>query len=138
MSRVIIALVLVAGAVLVALVLRRRRPEPPTQSRWAVPAQLDRDDFERPDAAWLAVVFTSETCESCPAALAKAAVLEGEDVAVQDVSYQARKDLHQRYGVDVVPMIVVADRDGVVGASFVGTPSAADVWSAVAELRDPP
>ncbi len=33
-------------------------------------------------------------------------------------------------------MVLVADADGVVRASFVGSPSAADLWAAVAELRE--
>jgi hypothetical protein len=33
-------------------------------------------------------------------------------------------------------MIVVADDEGVTRASFVGVPSTADLWSALAELRD--
>ena len=65
MTRVLIALVLVAIAAVVALVVERRRPAPPTQPTFAVPAQLDRDDFDRPDAAWLVAVFTSATCDAC-------------------------------------------------------------------------
>jgi hypothetical protein len=33
-------------------------------------------------------------------------------------------------------MIVVADDEGVTRASFIGVPSAADLWAALAELRD--
>jgi hypothetical protein len=32
-------------------------------------------------------------------------------------------------------MIVVADDEGVTRGSFVGVPSAADLWAALAELR---
>jgi len=35
-----------------------------------------------------------------------------------------------------VPSVIVADRDGVVRASFVGPVTAADLWAAVAEVRD--
>ena len=48
-------------------------------------------------------------------------------------------DFHQ-WGAPLrqaVPMILVADRDGVVQASFVGPPGATDLWAAVAEVRDP-
>jgi hypothetical protein len=45
--------------------------------------------------------------------------------------------LHQKYKVDAVPIAVIADRDGVVRASFVGPMSATDLWAAVAEVRDP-
>jgi hypothetical protein len=129
---------LIAVAVVIALVLRQRGPEPPTQSRWAVPAQLDRAEFARPDAPWLVAVFTSATRASCEGAVAKAAVVASDDVAFQKISFQTGRDLHERYAVETVPIIVVADADGVVRASFIGTPSASDPWAAVAEVRQPP
>jgi hypothetical protein len=137
-SRLVIALVLLVVAVVVAVILRRRRPEPPTQATWDVPSQLDRDDFDRPDTPWLLAVFTSATCESCEGALTKAAPLAGADVAFQEISWQTRRDLHERYRVETVPMILLADPDGVVRASFIGTPPTADLWAAVAEARRPP
>ena len=45
-----------------------------------------------------------------------------------------RKDLHDRYGVDAVPMVLVADAVGTVRANFVGEPTATDLWAALAEL----
>lgn len=137
-ERVVVALVLVAVAVVVAVLLERRKPAPPTQPRrWEVPTQLDRDDFEGRDRPWLVAVFTSATCESCARLLPKAAVLESDDVAVIEVPYQSRKDLHERYAVGAVPTLVVADAEGVVQASFVGVPTATDLWAAVAEAREP-
>lgn len=140
MERLIVAAAIVLVVAVIALVVQRRRPEPPTQARWAVPTQLDRDDFERPDAAWLVAVFTSGTCTSCAEALGKAQALASDDVVVQDVEVAARKDLHDRYAIEAVPTIVLADRDGVVRSSFLGPPSATDLWAAVAEARapDPP
>ena len=137
MERLLLALAIVVAASLVALVLRRRRPAPPTQPSYEVPVQLDRDDFDGRDKPWLVAVFSSETCQSCERAVEKAVVLASESVAVQDVSYQAARDLHERYSVDVVPMILVADPEGVVRASFIGVPSATDLWAAVAEARTP-
>ena len=137
MERVLLVVALVAAAVVVAQVLQRRRPEPPTQGRWQVPTQLDRADFDGGDRPWLVVVFTSSTCDSCVTAVEKASALESDEVAFQEVPYQSRKDLHQRYVVDVVPTILAVDPDGVVQASFVGTPTATDLWAAVAEARDP-
>jgi thioredoxin-related protein len=137
-ERVAVALVLVALAVVVAVVLERRKPAPPTQpKRWDVPTQLDRDDFEGRDHAWLVVVFTSSTCDSCEKLVPKARVLASPEVAVTEIPYQSRKDLHERYGVGVVPTLVVADPEGVVRASFVGVPTATDLWAAVAEAREP-
>ena len=135
MERLLIVAAVVVLAAGVAVVVRRRRPEPPTQGRWPVPTQLDRVDFDRPDAPWLVVVFSSTTCLSCADAVEKAEVLAGAEVVVQDVEVGARPGLHRRYGIDAVPVTIVADRDGVVRASFVGAPSATDLWAAVAELR---
>ena len=137
MSRFIIAAVLLGAAGAVAAWVGRRRPQPPTQTRWAVPVQLDRADFDRPDAPWLVVVFSSTACDGCEAAVAKAGILASDAVAVQDASYQDRRDLHERYSIEAAPTILVADAEGVVRASFVGTPSASDLWAAVADAREP-
>jgi thiol:disulfide interchange protein len=139
MERLLLAALLVVVASVVALFLRRWRPAPPTQARYQVPSQLDRADFAGGDRPWLVAVFTSLTCESCERVLAKAAVLASDVVAFTDVSYQdpAGRDLHERYSIDAVPTIVVADEDGVVRASFVGVPTATDLWAAVAEARHP-
>ena len=102
-----------------------------------MPAQLDRADFDGAAVPWLVAVFTSTTCDTCEAMLDKAAVLASSDVVVQNVTFQDRKDLHQRYAVDVVPLLVVADEAGVVRASFIGSASATDLWAAVAEARNP-
>ena len=133
-----VAAVLVAVAVVAALLIQRRRPAPPTQSRhWDVPAQLDRADFTGADLPWLVAVFTSSTCDSCERATAKAAVLASSLVAYEEIPYQSRKDLHERYNDEVVPLVVVAGDDGVVRASFIGVPTATDLWAAVAEARQP-
>ena len=137
MERLLVVVVLVALAVVVARVVERRRPDAPTQPQWSVPSQLDRADFARPEAPWLVVLFTSATCASCAKARRDAAVLESVEVAVQEVELAADPELHRRYAIDAVPTIVVADRDGVVRASFLGPPTATDLWGAVAEGRDP-
>jgi len=67
----------------------------------------------------------------------KADVLRSSDVTVQNVSFQARQDLHQRYAIDAVPSLVIADSDGVVHASFVGPVTATDLWAVMAECREP-
>ena len=137
MERVAIALALVAVAVVVAIVLERRKPGPPTQPRkWEAPAQLDRADFDGRDHPWLVAVFTSSTCDSCEKVVPKAKVLASAEVAVTEVPYQSRKDLHERYGVDVVPTLVVADAEGVVRGSLVGPASAEEIWAAVGSVRD--
>jgi hypothetical protein len=67
----------------------------------------------------------------------KAAVLASSDVAVQEVEYAAARDLHRKYRIDVVPIVVIADDRGVVRRSFTGPVTATDLWAAVAEARDP-
>jgi hypothetical protein len=135
-TRIAIAAVLVGVAIAVALIIEKRRPAPPTQPTWAVPSQLDRDDFDRPDAPWLIAVFTSATCTTCQDVIVKARPLESKDVVVQEVEAVARKDLHQRYAIDAVPMLVLADAMGVVQGSLVGPASAEEIWLAVSEVRD--
>jgi len=137
--QLVIAVVVVAGVVVAATVIQRRtRPDPPTQAPgYPVPTQLDRADFDRPDAPWLVVVFSSATCMSCAEAWEKARQLESDAVAVQDVEVAARKDLHERYAIEAVPMLLIADGEGAVRASYVGTPTAADLWAAMAEVREP-
>jgi hypothetical protein len=126
------------AAVIATVITRRTRVDAPTQPEsYAVPAMLDRADFDRPEAPWLVAVFSSSTCLSCQDAWDRARHLESGEVAVEEIEAIARKDLHERYGIDAVPMIVVADDEGVTRASFVGVPSTADLWAALAELRAP-
>lgn len=136
MTRLLILVVLTLLAVGVAVLLqRRRRPERPTAPNYRAPTQLDRDDFTRPDAPWLVVVFASETCESCASAWAAAAPLEADPVAVQQVVVQQDPALHRRYGINGVPTTVVADADGVVRQAWLGPVGASDLWGEVARLR---
>ena len=137
MDRLLLVVVLVVAAVVVALVLGRRRPDAPTQPSWQVPSQLDRSDVAHPERPWAVVVFSSATCDACAGTAAKASHLESDQVAVDVISFQERRDLHERYGIDAVPLVLVADADGVVHASFVGEPTATDLWATVAELREP-
>jgi hypothetical protein len=134
--RIVAAVVLFAVLAGVAWWLeRRRRHDAPTQARALPPAQLDRHDFPFPDTPWLVVLFTSANCDSCHGLYEKAAPLASDEVAVTEVEFFADRTLHERYNIDAAPITVVADRDGVVRASFVGAFSATDLWNAVAELR---
>ena len=136
MERFLLVAAVVVVAAVIAVIVERRRPEAPTQASWTVPAQLDRADFARPEAPWLVAVFTSVTCDSCAKAVERARVLESEAVAVDEAEVKARPDLHRRYHIDAVPIIVVADHEGVVRTSFTGPPSATDLWAAVANVRE--
>jgi hypothetical protein len=136
-TRVLIAAVLALGAMGVAALIRRRKPEGPPVDSFPTPRQIRRDDFPRPDAPWLVALFSSTTCGSCPDLAAKIAPLDSPQVAVAELTYQDDRELHDRYGISAVPMVVVADHEGVVRAAFVGPTSATDIWAAVAELRAP-
>ena len=133
MTRVVLAAALAIVAVVVAAIARHRSsPEAPSQPAWAAPAQLDRADFDRPDAPQLVVVFSSATCSTCASMVTKAEALSSASVVVQEVEVTARPELHQRYGIDAVPITVVADVEGVVRASFVGPASAEELWASLA------
>jgi hypothetical protein len=136
-ERALIAGVIVLVAIGVAAIIRRRKPEGPPVDSFPTPRQVHRDDFARPDAPWLVALFSSTTCGSCPDLAAKIAPLDSPQVAVTELTYQDDRGLHDRYGISAVPMVVVADADGVVRAAFVGPTSATDIWAALAELRTP-
>lgn len=133
----VIAAAVVVVAVGVSLVLRRRKPQAPTQPRMSVPVQVDRADFASPESPWLVAVFSSATCATCADVVAKARALASRHVAVMDVEYTAHRDLHKRYDIDAVPTLIVVDAEGVVKGSFLGPVTATDLWAAVAECRQP-
>jgi hypothetical protein len=138
MDRVLIAVAIAAAAAAFALWMRsRRRPDAPTRSSGLVPEQLDRGDFASPTAPWLVAVFTSATCSTCSDVQSKAEVLASDDVAVDVIEFQARRDVHQRYRIDAVPLVVIADDAGVVRHHFLGPVTATDLWAAMAQLRAP-
>lgn len=138
LPRIVFAVVLVvAAAVIAALLDRRRSPEAPTRDRYPVPRQLDRNDFARPEAPWIVVLFSSTTCQSCASLAPKVAALESAEVAVHDVEFHADPALHERYEISGIPTTVIADADGVVRAAFIGSMSATDLWAAAAEVRSP-
>jgi thioredoxin-like negative regulator of GroEL len=102
-----------------------------------IPHQLHRSDFPRPDAPWLVAYFWSQTCDGCTTLGPKVAALESGAVATCALEAGADADLHRRYGISGVPLVVVADADGVVVRAFLGAFTATDLWAAVAEARDP-
>jgi hypothetical protein len=135
-----LVLVVLVGAVAVAIawyLQRRTTPDPQRGSSWTIPELVNRSDFTRPDAPWLVLLFSSETCLACRGTAAKAALLESDAVAFEELDHVERKDLHERYGIDAVPLLLLVDAIGSVRRSFVGEPTATDLWSALAELREP-
>jgi hypothetical protein len=136
MDRLLLALAIAAAAAAVAVAFRRRRADAPIQPVGRVPAQLDRADFAGPGKPWLVAVFTSPTCDVCADVRAKAEVLAADEVAVAIADFGEHRELHARYRIDAVPLVLIADAKGVVRASFLGPVSATDLWAAVAAARD--
>lgn len=131
-----VGVALVAGTV--AWWIRRRRPPaPPPRDAHPVPRQLRRADFPRPEARWLVAYFSSSTCASCQGLGPKVAALESDEVATVEVSFEHDREMHDRYRIEAIPMILIADAHGVVQRAFVGATTATDLWAAVAEVRDP-
>ena len=123
--------------IVAALIQRRTQAHAlPARMGPTVPGQLHRRDFVRPDAEWLVVLFSSTTCETCATVWSKCQPLESESVAVQNVTYQNDRALHDRYAIDSVPLVTVADSEGVVLSSFAGPIGASELWAAVAAVRD--
>ena len=137
MDRLILLIVVAMAAAVAARLLQRGRPDAPVRTGWTVPEQLDRNDFEQPDVSWLVAVFTSATCDSCKSVLATAAPLASADVAVQEVEVGTHQAIHDRYAVDAVPMVLIADTLGVVRDHHMGPVSATHLWGSLAELRAP-
>lgn len=139
MISVVVAVVIVIAGIGLAAVIRRRDTGRMAQGpRWSVPAQLERRDFADPDAERLVVVFSSDTCDACAHTWDQVNELvePAGDTAVDRVSYQDRSDLHDRYGIDAVPTLLVADREGVVQRSFVGPPDTAELVEVLAGPQD--
>lgn len=137
MDRLVLTIVLVLVALGVAALIRRRRPESPVATGGHVPAQLDRADFAAPDVAWLVAVFTSSTCATCAEVWDRAKTAEGPEVVAQQLDVAVAPDLHDRYRIDAVPLALVADRAGVVRASFLGPIGVGELEATIARLVHP-
>ena len=135
MDRLLLLVLVAATAGTLAHLVQRRRPDAPVRTGWSVPQQLDRRDFDRPDAPWLVAVFTSATCDTCGSVVEVARPLESQAVAFQEVEAGERRDLHDRYAVDAVPMVLLVDGVGVVRDHHLGPVTATHLWGSLAELR---
>ena len=137
MDRLLVLVVVAAAAATLAYLVQRRRPDAPIRTGWTVPEQLDRRDFARPDSPWLVAVFTSASCDSCAAVVDVAGPLASAAVAVDVVEVDERREVHDRYAVDAVPMVLLVDTLGVVRDHHLGPVSATHLWGSLAELRQP-
>lgn len=136
MDRALLVLGGIAIAGVVAALLGRRTAAPASNTHH-IPTQLDRADFTRPEASWLVAVFTSATCDTCAGVWDRARHLESTHVAVTDLEATRDRGLHERYRIDGVPTLVIADATGAVHRAFLGPMTATDLWAAMAEVREP-
>jgi hypothetical protein len=134
-ERLVIALVLVALAVGVALVAERRRRQRTGPPAFAAPDLVARTDFARPDAPWLLAVFTSSTCETCAAVAATATSFADDDVVVHELEATRDQAVHAHYGINAVPLLVLADRAGSVRFHVFGPVRAEEIAAALAAAR---
>ena len=137
MTQIIIVAAVTAVALCVGWAMQRRAPDAPTgASNHKTPAQIDRNDFTRPQAPWLVAVFSSATCQTCKKVWTTTQLVESDAVAIQNIEAIEDAALHERYGITAVPSVVIADANGVARASFLGPPTSADLWAKLAELRE--
>jgi hypothetical protein len=134
--RIAIGVALLGVALVIAFVLeRRRRVSSPIRDAHPVPRQLHRADFPRPESPWLVALFSSRTCDSCGSMRERVRALGASDVAVCDLEFSAERELHERYEISGVPMVLIADAEGVVRESFVGPATAQDLRTALERAR---
>lgn len=137
MSDLLVGLAVASAVAVVALIVRAKQTvDAPTQRNFPIPQQIDRDDFGSPETEWLITVFTSTTCPVCADVSAKVRALASRNVATRSVDYSNERDLHQKYGIEAVPAVLIADASGVVLHHILGPVSAADLWAAVAAIRE--
>lgn len=93
--------------------------------RWATPTLLSRSDFPQPETPWLLAVFVADNCRSCDKVRSQLLRFQNADtagttannIAVVEIS---QPELLDRYGIDAVPTVVLADAVGKVSFSHTG------------------
>ena len=120
MSRLIVLIVLSCGASIVALLLRKLNYRNFVTSGWSIPGHLSREDFNFLNEPWLVVIFSSESCETCKPVVTEGMKLASLGVAIQEVTAETNKSLHEKYDIDAVPMLLLVDKFGVVRSSYLG------------------
>ena len=119
----IVSGVLVATAT-IAFVVKGQRPDAPTGANFAIPQQIDRNDFTS-DEPWLFILFSSGTCAACADAREVIQVDTLDPIGLEEVHFEQARSLHTRYAIDSVPTVLLTDADGVVCWSSIGAPSLA-------------
>ena len=112
-----ILVILTFIAVAVALALQRRRTEPPSSPSYRSISEIDRSDFDHPEAPLLVVMFGSNTCNTCPVVWETISDL---GVPAERVDVQDDPRRHKRYRIDGVPTTIIANAAGVVAKTWFG------------------
>ena len=120
MDRLLILGVVAVAASIIAALLQRWHPRESIAAPHSIPQYLSRTDFDQPDSAWLIAVFSSKDCATCAPVALEAYKLTDADVTVQEIPVDSSAELHRRYCVSAVPMLLIADADGLVCAHHLG------------------
>lgn len=112
--------VLAAAAFAAAAIVQRTRTSASATAIGVLPSHLDRGAFARPDARWLVVVFSADSCLACAEVISWVQGLESGDVAVQVAEVERDAELHKANGIDSVPSTVLVDADGGVHVGLLG------------------
>ena len=118
----ILVLLLGAFAISVAYIANNRRTDSPSVPKSSLPIQVDRNDFEMPVMKWLLVFFSSESCSSCIQVRETLSDIPLNSIHIQEVSFPQEKNLHNRYAINSVPIVLIANLEGVVTWSYAGVP----------------
>ena len=120
MSRLIVLIVLSSGASLAAVLLKKLNYRNFVTSGWSIPGHLSREDFGFLNEPWLVVIFSSESCETCKPVVAEGMTLTSLGIAIQEITAETNRGLHEKYDIDAVPMLLLVDKFGVVRSSHLG------------------
>ena len=112
-------LLLGAFAIIVAYIANNRRTDSPSVPKSSLPIQVDRNDFNMPDMKWLLVFFSSESCSSCIQVREILSEIPLNSIHIQEVSFPQEKNLHTRYAINSVPIVLIANLEGVVILSLI-------------------
>ena len=131
---IILVLVIGLSAFGISTLANRRVPDRPSVPKSILPYQLDRSDFNDSNVEWIFVLFTSDTCDACASVLNEVSKISLQNVVVQNIDYASNKSLHVRYEIDAVPILLLADRKGIVKWSFAGVPPSIAISEALVNL----
>ena len=138
MSRVIVLVLLSSAASLTAVLLRKLNKRNFLTSGWSIPGHLSREDFGFTNEPWLVVIFSSESCETCKPLVAESMKLSSLGIAIQEIAVETNKDLHEKYSIGAVPMLLLVDKFGVVRSSHLGPTNSEEVRNSIQTVLSNP